>query len=77
MHVALEEGDQVRARLADDEVVDVEELGDALEGRFSLGVCGVGPVPEVDCVGRLPGNDVALGVLAQNLGLSIAIKRRG
>lgn len=74
MHVALEEGDQVGAGLADDEVVHVEELGDAEEGGFLLGVGGVGPVVEVDFVGGLPGDNVALGVFAEDLGLTVAVE---
>ena len=40
--VGAEEGGDVGAGLADDEVVDVEEFGDAGEGGVSVVVGGVG-----------------------------------
>ena len=35
------------------------------------------PVAEVDCVSGLPGHDVALGVLAEDLGFSVAVEGGG
>lgn len=36
MHVRFEKGDQVGTRLADDEVVDIEQLGDSCQWRLAI-----------------------------------------
>ena len=77
VHVALQKGDQVGARLADDEVVDIEELGDAQQGGLAVRVGHLGPVARVDRVGRLPGDDVALRVLAQDPRLAVVVEGWG
>lgn len=66
VHVGLEEGNEVGTGLGDDEVIDVEELCDAHEGRVAVGVGGVGPVAEVDFAGGGPGDDVAVLVFAED-----------
>lgn len=69
MHVRLEERNEIRSRLADDEVVDVEELGYPSEWRVALIVGYVCPMMEVDGVGRRPRDDVSVGILAEECSL--------
>lgn len=73
VHVRLQEGDEVGARLADDVVVDVEEPGNALERRVAVRVRRQRPVPEVGRVRGRPGPDVAVRVLAEDPGLPAAV----
>lgn len=75
VEVAPQERREVGAGLGDDEVVDVEELGDAVEGRLAVVVAagrgvrvvvvGVGPRAEGRFLGGGPGDDVAVFVLAE------------
>lgn len=74
VHVGLEEGDQVGAGLADDEVVHVEELGDAAQRGVAVVVRGVRPVVEVGRVGGRPGHDVSVDVLAEEGRLAVAVE---
>lgn len=73
MHVGLDEWDEVRPSLADDEVVDVEQLGNTSQRRVSVRVGRVRPMPKIDRVGRRPRNNVPLGVLAEHRCLAAAI----
>lgn len=79
MHVRLEEGNEIRAGLADDEVVDVEELDYPTEGRVSIVVGYVCPMVEIDRVGRRPRDNVAVDVFAEQCRLVGAVegRRRG
>ena len=67
LDVVSEEGGDVRPRLADDEVVHVEEFGDAGERGVALvgGVAGGFPVVEGDLWGDEPRDDGARFVLAE------------
>ena len=67
LEVVAEEGGDVGPRLADDEVVDVEELGDAGEGAVAVvgAVAGRLPVVERHLRGNEPGDDGARLVLAE------------
>lgn len=73
VHVGLEEGDEVRAGLADDEVVDVEQLRDPGERGLAVLVGGVGPWLEAVPWG--PGHDVAVDVFAEHGGLPASVER--
>jgi len=74
VHVGLQERDEIGTGLADDEVVDVEELGDSLEGRVSVRVRNVRPVVEVGRVGGGPRDNLAVGIFAENADFSAAIE---
>jgi hypothetical protein len=68
VQVGAEEGCQVRAGLGDDEVVYVEELGDAMEGGVAVGIGGrgwVGPGAEGGFFGAGPAGDGAVFVFAE------------
>lgn len=56
MHVGLKEGDEVGTCLRDDKVVYVEELGDAGEGRVTIGIRGVGPWAKSSVCSSGPGD---------------------
>lgn len=73
VHVRLEEGDEVGPGLADDEVVDVEELGDAAERGVTVVVGCVCPVVEIGRVGGRPGDDVAVDVFAEKGGFLMSV----
>ena len=57
VQVGAQEGGNVGTGLGDDEVVDVEELGDAGKGRVALGVGGLAPGAEGDFLGGGPRDD--------------------
>lgn len=57
LEFGAEEGSDVGARLRDDEVIDVEEFGDAGEWRLSVGVAGVFPGAKSDVLSGGPGDD--------------------
>ena len=57
VQVGAQERGDVRSGLGDDEMVDVEELGDAGEGRVALGVVGLAPGVEGDFLRRRPWDD--------------------
>lgn len=59
LEFCAEEGSNVWSCLRDDEVVDVEELGDTGEWGFSVSVAGVFPWTEGDVLSRGPGDDGA------------------
>lgn len=63
--------------MADDEVVYVEELGDALEGRVAVCVGGMCPVVEVGGVGGGPGDDGAVDVFGEDLDFAGAVEGGG
>lgn len=73
MHVRLQEWNEIRTGLADNEVVDVEELGDSLERRVSVGIRYVCPMAKVGRVGCRPWDDFAVDVFAENGGFSAAV----
>lgn len=75
VHVRLQERDEVRPRLAHDEVVDVEQLGNAPQRRVSVVVRCVGPVVEVGRVGGRPGDDVTVDVFAEERGFAVSVQR--
>lgn len=75
MHVRLQEGDEVGARLADDEVVHIEKFGDALERRVPVRVRGVCPVAEVGSVGSGPWHDGAMDVFGEDFDFAGAVER--
>lgn len=62
--VGAQEGRDVGPRLRHDEVVHVEELGDARERRVPVRVAGLAPGPEGDALRRGPGHDGAGFVFA-------------
>lgn len=64
LEFGAEERGNVGPGLGDDEVVDVEELGDAGEGGIAVGVACVAPGAEGDLVGVCPGDDGAGFVFA-------------
>lgn len=64
LEFGAEERSDVWTGLGDDEVVDVEELGDAGEGGIAVGVAGVAPGAEGDFLGVCPGDDGAGFVFA-------------
>lgn len=64
LEIGVEEWGDVRACLGDDEVVDVEELGDAGEGGFAVVVGGLAPGAEGDFLCGCPGHDGAGFVFA-------------
>lgn len=73
VHVGLEEGHQVGARLAHDEVVHVEELRDAHQRRLAVLLRRVGPGAEgLRC---RPWHHPAVGVLAEHRRLPAAVER--
>lgn len=76
MHVALQKWDQVRPRLADDEVIDIKELGDTQQRRLVVRIRSVRPMAEVGSVSWLPWDNVAIRILAKNLGLPMTIECR-
>lgn len=63
LKVGAEERSNVWASLRDDKVVDIEELGDAGEGRFTVRVIGLAPGAEGDFLARGPGDNGAGFVL--------------
>lgn len=64
LEFGAEERGEVGTGLGDDEVVDVEELGDAGEWGITVGVAGVAPGAESDFLGVGPGDDGAGFVFA-------------
>lgn len=75
VHVRLKKGDEIRSCLRDDEVVHVEELGYPTERRVSFVVRHVRPVMEISRVGRGPGHNVPVDVLAKDCCLASAVER--
>lgn len=63
VHVALQEGDEVRSCLADYEMVDVKQFCDASEWAFALGVACVRPGTESRGLGGEPGDDFSVWCL--------------
>ena len=66
MHVGFEKRDQIGARLRDDEVVHIEKLGDAREGRFVILVGCMRPVAKG--IGWGPWYYIPVDVLGQDRG---------
>lgn len=74
VHVGLKEGNKVGSSLADNKVVDVEKLGDATQGRVALRVRRVCPMAEVGGIGGCPGNNIPVGVLAEDCRLTSTVE---
>lgn len=64
LQVGAQEGRDVGPRLRHDEVVHVEELGDAREWRVAVRVAGLAPGAERDALRRGPGHDGVVFVFA-------------
>ncbi len=79
LEVVAEEGRDVGAGLADDEVVDVEELGDAGERGVAVvgGVGGGLPAVEGDVRGDEPGDDGARFVFAEEAVRVVGLRAGG
>lgn len=73
MHVGLQKGNEIGPGLADNEMVHVEQLGNASKRGVTICIRCMSPVAEVGRVGRSPRNNVAVSVFAQDGGFGMAI----